>query len=80
MASEGKGDTYWQKGQEDMVSLIDRTVKDQGKAEQVKSVVSEIVVELKASREQARVEHHETEAYLKQYVEVAGGASPPAWP
>ena len=57
MASEGRGDAYWQKGQQDMASLIDRTVKDQGKAEQVKSVVSEIVAELKASREQERAGH-----------------------
>ena len=54
MAGKGKGDAYWQKGQQDMASLIDRTVKDQGKAEQVKSVVSEIVAELKVSREQER--------------------------
>ena len=57
MAGEGRGDAYWQKGQQDMASLIDRTVKDQGKAEQVKSVVSEIVAELKASREQERAGH-----------------------
>ena len=57
MASEGKGDAYWQKGQQDMASLIDRTVKDQGKAEQVKSVVNDIVAELKASRGQARAGH-----------------------
>jgi hypothetical protein len=40
-----------------MASLIDRTVKDQGKAEQVKSVVSEIVAELKAIRDQERAGH-----------------------
>jgi hypothetical protein len=57
MASQGKGDAYWQKGQEDMASLIDRTVTDQGKAEQVKSIVSEIVTELKASRERERAGH-----------------------
>ena len=57
MAGEGKGDAYWQKGQQDMASLIDRTVKDQGKAEQVKSVVTEIVAELKASRERERAGH-----------------------
>ena len=57
MAGEGRGDAYWQKGQQDMASLIDRTVKDQGKAEQVKSVVGEIVAELKASREQERAGH-----------------------
>lgn len=57
MASGGKGDAYWQKGQQDMAFLIDRTVKDQGKAEQVKSVVKDIVAELKASREQERAGH-----------------------
>jgi hypothetical protein len=40
-----------------LASLIDRTVKDQGKAEQVKSVVSEIVAELKAIRDQERARH-----------------------
>jgi len=40
-----------------MASLIDRTVKDQGKAEQVKSVVSELVAELKAVRDQERAGH-----------------------
>ncbi|MDH4186959.1 MAG: membrane lipoprotein lipid attachment site-containing protein [Nitrospira sp.] len=57
MASEGKGDAYWQKGQQDMAALIDRTVKDQAKAQQVKTVVNEIVAELKAGREQARAGH-----------------------
>ena len=57
MAGEGTGDAYWQKGQQDMASLIDRTVKDHGKAEQVKLVVNDIVAELKAGREQARAVH-----------------------
>ena len=57
MAGEEKGDAYWQKGQQDMASLIDRTVKDQAKAEQIKSAVNDIVAELKASREQARAGH-----------------------
>lgn len=57
MASEGKGDAYWQKGQQDMASLIDRTVKDQAKAQQVKSIVNDVVAELKSSREQARASH-----------------------
>ena len=57
MAGEGKGDAYWQKGQQDMAALIDRTVKDQGKAGQVKSIVGEIVTELKAGREQGRAGH-----------------------
>jgi hypothetical protein len=57
MVSEGKGDAYWQKGQQDMASLVDRTVKDQGKAEKVKSIVNDIVAELKAGREQERAGH-----------------------
>jgi hypothetical protein len=57
MAGEGKGDAYWQKGQQDMAALIDRTVKDQEKAGQVKTIVGEIVTELKASREQDRAGH-----------------------
>jgi hypothetical protein len=57
MGGGEKGDAYWQKGQQDMAALIDRTVKDQEKAGQVKSIVSEIVAELKASREQDRAGH-----------------------
>jgi hypothetical protein len=57
MGGEGKGEAYWQKGQQDMGVLIDRTVKDQEKAGQVKSIVGEIVTELKASREQERAGH-----------------------
>jgi len=57
MAGEGKGDAYWQKGQQDMAALIDRTVKDQEKAGQVKTIVGEIVTELKESREQDRAGH-----------------------
>jgi hypothetical protein len=52
-----KGDAYWQKGQQDMAALIDRTVKDQEKAGQVKSIVGEIVAELQVSREQDRAGH-----------------------
>jgi len=57
MGGGGKSDAYWQKGQQDMAALIDRTVKDQEKAGQVKSIVGEIVAELKASREQDRAGH-----------------------
>ena len=57
MGGEGKGEAYWQKGQQDMAALIDRTVKDQEKAGHIKSIVSEIVAELKASREQDRAGH-----------------------
>jgi hypothetical protein len=57
MAGGGTGDAYWQKGQQDMASLIDRTVKDQERAQQVKSIVNDIVTELKAGREQDRAGH-----------------------
>ena len=57
MSGAGQGDAYWQKGQQDMAALIDRTVKDQEKAGQVKSIVGEIVMELKASREKERAGH-----------------------
>jgi hypothetical protein len=55
----GKGDAYWQKGQQDMAALIDRTVKDQGKAKQVNAIVGEIVNELKAGRERERAYHRQ---------------------
>jgi Spy/CpxP family protein refolding chaperone len=59
MADGAKGDAYWQKGQQDMAGLIDRTVKDPAKAQQVKSIVGEIVTELKAGREQERAYHRQ---------------------
>ena len=59
MAGGGKGDAYWQRGQQDMDGLIDRTVKDQEKAKQVKEIVGEIIGELKAGREQERAYHRE---------------------
>lgn len=59
MMDGGKSDAYWQKGQQDMAALIDRTVKDQDKAAQVKSIVGEIVTELKAGREQERAYHRQ---------------------
>lgn len=59
MRDGGKGDAYWQKGQQDMAALIDRTVKDQDKATQVKGIVGEIVTELKAGREQERAYHRQ---------------------
>lgn len=59
MADGAKSDAYWQKGQQDMEGLIDRTVKDQAKAQQVKSIVGEIVTELKAGREQERAYHRQ---------------------
>ena len=59
MAGGEKGDAYWQRGQQDMDGLIDRTVKDQEKATQVKGLVSEIIAELKAGREQERAYHRQ---------------------
>jgi len=59
MMEGGKSDAYWQKGQQDMAALIDRTVKDPGKAKQVNAIVGEIVNELKAGREQERAAHRQ---------------------
>jgi hypothetical protein len=59
MAGGEKGDAYWQRGQQDMDGLIDRTVKDQEKATQVKGLVGEIIAELKAGREQERAYHRQ---------------------
>jgi hypothetical protein len=59
MADGAKAEAYWQKGQQDMEALIDRTVKDQGKAQQVKGIVGEIVTELKTGREQERAYHRQ---------------------
>ncbi|HEY6084278.1 MAG TPA: hypothetical protein VIU63_02715, partial [Nitrospira sp.] len=35
-----KSESYWQKGRQDMADLIDRTVKDQGKAQQAKTITN----------------------------------------
>lgn len=59
MAEGAKAEAYWQKGQKDMEALIDRTVKDPGKADQVKGIVGEIVTELKSGREQERAYHRQ---------------------
>ncbi len=59
MSGEGKGDSYWQKGQQDMEGLISRTVKDPEKAKQVNAIVGDIVKELKAGREQERNYHRQ---------------------
>jgi hypothetical protein len=55
----GKGEAYWEKGRQDMESLINRTVQDPDKAKQVNAIVSDIINELKASREQERVYHRD---------------------
>ena len=59
MMEGGKSDAYWQKGQQDMAALIERTVKDPGKAKQVNAIVGEIVNELKTGRERARAYHRQ---------------------
>jgi len=59
MMEGGKSEAYWQKGQQDMAALIDRTVKDQEKAKQVKAIVGDIVTELKSGREQERAYHRQ---------------------
>lgn len=59
MMGGGKSDAYWQKGQQDMEGLINRTVKDPEKAKQVNALVGEIIHELKASREQERAYHRD---------------------
>ena len=59
MMESGKTDAYWQRGQQDMEVLVDRTVKDQDKAKQVKAIIGEIVTELKAGREQERTYHRQ---------------------
>lgn len=59
MAGGAKSDAYWQRGQKDMDALIDRTVKDQAKAKQVKDLVAQIIAELKAGREHERAYHRQ---------------------
>lgn len=67
MMESSKSDAYWQRGQQDMEGLIDRTVKDQEKAKQVKAIVGEIVTELKAGREQERTYHRQLYALNANY-------------
>ena len=67
----GKSDAYWQKGQQDMAGLVDRTVKDPAKATQVKAIVGEIVTELKAGREQERIAHRQLYALSANYSATA---------
>lgn len=59
MMGGAKSEAYWQKGQQDMEALINRTVKDPDKAKQVNMLAGEIIKELKASREQERAYHRE---------------------
>lgn len=59
MPGGGKSDAYWQKGQQDMEGLINRTVQDPEKAKGVNAYVGEIIKELKESREQERAYHRQ---------------------
>jgi hypothetical protein len=59
MMSGGKSDAYWQKGQQDMEGLINRTVQDPEKAKQVNMLTGEIIQELKESRERERAYHRQ---------------------
>ncbi len=59
MMGGGKSDAYWQKGQQDMEGLINRTVQDPEKAKRVNAFVGDIIKELKESREQERAYHRQ---------------------
>ncbi len=59
MMGGGNSDAYWQKGQQDMEGLINRTVQDPEKAKQVNMLAREIIKELKESRERERVYHRQ---------------------
>lgn len=59
MMGGGNSDAYWQKGQQDMEGLINRTVQDPKKAKDVNAYVGEIIKELKESREQERNYHRQ---------------------
>ncbi|MEQ1848808.1 MAG: hypothetical protein ABL983_24925, partial [Nitrospira sp.] len=52
-------DAYWQKGQQDMEGLINRTVQDPEKAKGVNAYVGEIIKELKEGRAQERAYHRQ---------------------
>ncbi len=59
MTAGGGGEQYWQKGQQEMAALVDRTVKDPEKGQRVKGIVSEIVTELQAARERESDYHRQ---------------------
>ncbi len=59
MMGSGSNDAYWQKGQQDMEGLINRTVQDPEKAKQVNMLAGEIIKELKESREREQAYHRQ---------------------
>ena len=71
MMDGGKGDAYWQKGQQDMEGLINRTVQDPEKAKGVNAYVGEIIKELKESREQERAYHRQLYTLNTSYTATA---------
>jgi hypothetical protein len=59
MMGGSQGDAYWDKGRQDMESLINRTITDSEKAKLINGLVGDIITELKASREQERAYHRQ---------------------
>lgn len=59
MAGGSKGDAYWEKGRQDMESLINRTVTDPDNAKLINNLTGDIISELKASREQEQAYHRQ---------------------
>ncbi len=62
------GDTHGvERGEAQMSSVVDRTIKDPDKASQVKAIVGEIIAEVKGSYEQNRAYHEKLYALNVQY-------------
>ncbi|HJT22249.1 MAG TPA: hypothetical protein VJ746_17390 [Nitrospira sp.] len=59
MRGTGTSDAYWERGRQDMAKLIERTVKDSGRAKQATSISDEIVTELKSSAERDHQYHRQ---------------------
>ena len=59
MMGGDKSDAYWQRGQQDMEGLINKTVQDPEKAKRANAFAAEIIKELKGSREQERAYHRQ---------------------
>ena len=59
MGGDGKSDAYWQKAQQEVGELVEKTVNDPAKAQQVRAVTEDIVAEIKNSREEGRAYHQQ---------------------
>jgi hypothetical protein len=55
----GDREDQYSRGQQDLAGLVDQTVKDPAKAQEVKKLAGEIVTELKTGREQEREYHRQ---------------------